>query len=93
MDKIDALIANWQLAQNAYVAAREEYRAAWAKALLASDNKTESGRKAQADAATSDIRLVRDNLETKAAAAWQLLIATRGPVEASEMPGRHFEAA
>jgi hypothetical protein len=91
--KIDGLIREWKVAQERYIQAREIYRAAWARAYLATDAKTDTARKAAADVATSEARLARDMAETHAQAAWQLMLAERGRIESSSMPGKHFEDA
>lgn len=83
----------WEDAQDHYIAAREDYRKAYAQAYLASDAKTGDQKKYAADLATSELRRTRDELETEAAAAWQHMLHLRGPAEAAAMPGRHFEAA
>jgi hypothetical protein len=83
-------VSQWSEAQMFYVQAREDYRRAYAEALLTAEGKTEAARKSEADAKTSELRLTRDRAETQAAALWQLLLIARGRVESSAQPGRHF---
>jgi len=73
-----ALGAFKQDANNAAVA-REAYRSRWAAAYSASDAKTEAGRKAEADIATSKERLNRDMKQIAADAALHALVFVRGP--------------
>ena len=57
---------------------RSAYRLAHAKATSASQAKTDSGRKAEADEATSAQRLVRDRAELARDAAYHRMIGIRG---------------
>jgi hypothetical protein len=90
LDVVKVQIAIWREKAEIHSAAREDYRAAWGKAYLASDGKTADARKAAADIATSDLRLKRDQAEIAASAEWQLLLALRGKIEGSQQPGQHF---
>jgi hypothetical protein len=93
MDDIRRQIETWKNLQLAYTQAREGYRSAWAMAYLASTEKTGDANKASADSTTSALRLTRDTAETEAAAAWQLLLVLRGPIESSRQPGQNFGEA
>lgn len=90
---IQRLIREWKEAQEAHLVARDAYRVAWSKAYLASQQKTDTARKAEADIATSEQRLARDRAETAAAAAWQTMLAERGRLESAGQPGRPGEEA
>lgn len=59
MDQFEQALVAYREASIAAQAAEEAYRLAHAKALLASDGKNEGARKADADAATSDLRAAR----------------------------------
>lgn len=93
MEAFKSQLDIWKAAQFAYVEAREAYRKAWGASYLASDAKTGDQKKAAADVATSGERILRDTNETIAAAEWQLLLAIRGKLEASQQPGQHFGEA
>lgn len=82
--------ANYVKAAEEYVEAREAYRAAFANAMSQSQAKTETLRKAEADLQTSNLRLKRDKSEIQAAAAWQRMLITRGPMTDSIQPLQKF---
>lgn len=85
-----AQLAAWRQAQDDYVMLREGYRRSWAEAYARSTEKTDTARKAYADAATGEQRLLRDRAEILAASEWQLLLMLRGSVESARQPGQHF---
>ncbi len=59
--------------------ARNAYRVRWSKAYLESGEKTDTGRKAAADIATSEARVLRDMREINTEAARHVLVFERGP--------------
>ena len=77
--KFDAALKAWVGAAERAAEVREIYRVAWAKAYAASDAKTEAGRKAVADEATSLQRSQRDRSEIAAEATKHRLVFERGP--------------
>ena len=87
---MDHHVEQWKTVAARYADARETYRVAFAKAYLASQQKTGDARKYEADAATSDLRLNRDKLEVEAAAEWQNLLIHRGKLEGSANPQVKF---
>lgn len=66
--------------------AREEYRIAYAQALLKSEGKTVDAKKAEADLATSELRLRRDETEIFAEADLHELLFVRGAPVGSAPP-------
>ena len=73
-----------------FVKAREEYRLAYATAIMESQAKTEAQRKYEADTKTSELRVNRDKLEILAAVEWQQLLIARGPMTDSVQPLQKF---
>lgn len=59
--------------------ARNTYRVMWAKSYSMSTEKTDTGRKAEADIKTEMLRIDRDLKEIEAQAALHLVIFHRGP--------------
>lgn len=80
---IDYLTA-WHDAQEALLVARENYRLAFAQAFAASQAKTGDARKADADAATSELRRLRDKAELEATVAWELYTLVKMGVDHPE---------
>lgn len=89
-EEVNRQISKWKNFQDEYVRLREEYRVAYAKALQSANGKTAADKKSDADVATGEARLARDNAETIAAAEWQRLLALRGRMESSQQPGGKF---
>lgn len=83
------LLIEWKELQLKCVAAREAYRVSWAAAYNASQLKTETQRKAEADLHTTMERLARDTMEAEATASWQAFLVSRGPLDHSLQPGVH----
>mgnify|MGYP000904053021 CR=1 FL=1 len=78
LKQLNRAIDDWTERANACIDATEAYRLAHAKATSASQAKTDSGRKAEADEATSAQRLVRDRAELARDAAYHRMIGIRG---------------
>jgi hypothetical protein len=76
--QFETLLAAWKAAATVYVRAEEAYRLAHARATTASSGKTEAARKADADEATSELRLTRGLAEIERDAAYHALISARG---------------
>lgn len=68
----------WKERAITHMRAKEDYRLAHAKAFSESQGKTESARKAEADAATTNERLARDLVEIEVHAAYHTMIFLRG---------------
>ena len=71
-------LEEWRQKALVHVDAAEAYRVAHAGAMLHSDGKNEAMRKADADAATSELRLTRDRSEVSALACYHRLLFLRG---------------
>ncbi len=82
---IDFLNA-WHESQSALLVARENYRLAFAQAFAASQAKPGDARKAEADAATSELRRLRDAAELKATVAWELYTLVKMGVDHPDQP-------
>jgi membrane protein involved in colicin uptake len=69
----------WETAEHKRIVLAEQYREAHARALSASQAKTDAARKAEADAATSQLRLDRNFAELAATSLRDRVIFYRGP--------------
>lgn len=78
-------LARWTTAANKHIDAKEAYRVAHATAYVASTEKTDSARKASADTATSDLRVMRDRAEVEERATYHAMIFARGSAGESEV--------
>lgn len=76
--QFDILLATWKAAATVHVKAEELYRVAHAKATAASLGKNAESRKADADEATSDLRITRNLAEIERDAAYHALVFVRG---------------
>lgn len=75
---LNRAVDDWTARATAYAEAAEAYRVAYAKAITASSGTTDAKRKADADEATTALRLTRERAEIARDAAYHRLIGLRG---------------